>query len=86
MGQSREKLLGLAGWMSGNLVLGVGRLFEAGRLLTFSTFRVGASLRPWALIRGWALNRINTVCPSHFYLYQEPFRIESLPLLEMNIS
>ena len=37
-----------------------GRLFEAGRLLTNSTFRVGAYSR-WALIRGWALNRINTV-------------------------
>ena len=30
---------------------GDGRLFEAGRLLTFPTYRVG-----------WALNRINTVC------------------------
>ena len=39
---------------------GVGRLFEAGRLLTFPTYRMGAYLR-WALIRGWALNRINTV-------------------------
>ena len=38
---------------------GGGRLFEAGRLLTFSTFRVGAYSR-WALIRGWALKRINT--------------------------
>ena len=37
-----------------------GRLFEAGRLLTFSAFRMGAYLR-WALIRGWALNRTNTV-------------------------
>ena len=37
-----------------------GRLFEAGRLLTFSAFRVGACSR-WALIRGWALIRINTV-------------------------
>ena len=37
-----------------------GRLFEAGRLLTFSAFRVGAYSR-WALIRGWALIRINTV-------------------------
>ena len=36
------------------------RLFEAGRLLTFSTFRMGAYSR-WALIRGWALIRINTV-------------------------
>ena len=37
-----------------------GRLFEAGRLLTFSTFRMGAYSR-WALIRGWALIRINKV-------------------------
>ena len=38
-----------------------GRLFEAGRLLTFSASRMGAYSR-WALIRGWALIRINTVC------------------------
>ena len=31
-----------------------GRLFEAGHLLTFSAFRMGAYSR-WALIRGWAL-------------------------------
>ena len=37
-----------------------GRLFEAGRLLTFSAFRMGAYSR-WALIRGWALIRMNTV-------------------------
>ena len=37
-----------------------GRLFEAGRLLTFSVFRMGAYSR-WALIQGWALIRINTV-------------------------
>ena len=37
-----------------------GRLFEAGRLLTFSAFRMGAYSR-WALNRGWALIRINTV-------------------------
>ena len=37
-----------------------GRLFEAGRLLTFSAFSMGAYSR-WALIRGWALIRINTV-------------------------
>ena len=36
------------------------RLFEVGRLLTFSTFRMGAYSR-WALIRDWALIRINTV-------------------------
>ena len=35
-------------------------LFKAGRLLTFSAFRMGAYWR-WALIRGWALIRINTV-------------------------
>ena len=37
-----------------------GRLFEAGRLLNFSAFRMGAYSR-WSLIRGWALIRINTV-------------------------
>ena len=44
-------------WLGGG---GSGRLFEAGLLLTFSTFRTGAYSR-WALIRGWALIRINTV-------------------------
>ena len=39
---------------------GGGRLFEVGRLLTFSAFKMGAYSR-WALIRGWALIRINTV-------------------------
>ena len=39
---------------------GGGRLFEAGRLLTFSAFRMDRFSR-WALIRGWALIRINTV-------------------------
>ena len=29
-----------------------GRLFEAGCLLTFSAFRIGANSR-WVLIRGW---------------------------------
>ena len=37
-----------------------GCLFEAGRLLTFSAFRMGAYSR-WALIRGWALIGINSV-------------------------
>ena len=40
-----------------------GRLLEAGRLLTFSAFRMGAYSR-WALIRGWALIRINMVTDS----------------------
>ena len=44
----------------GRLGGGGGRLFEAGRLLTFSAFRAGAYSR-WALIRGWTLIRINTV-------------------------
>ena len=39
---------------------GSGRLFEAGRLLTFPAFTMGAYSR-WALIRGWALIRINTL-------------------------
>ena len=34
-----------------------GYLFEAGRLLTFSAFRMGAYSR-WVLIQGWALIRI----------------------------
>ena len=37
-----------------------GCLFEAGHLLTFSAFRMGAYSR-WALIRGWALIRRNMV-------------------------
>ena len=36
-----------------------GHLLEAGRLFTFSAFRMGAYSR-WALIQGWALIRINT--------------------------
>ena len=42
-----------------------GRLFQAGRLLTFSAFRMGA-YSTWALIRGWALIRINTVFQTFF--------------------
>ena len=38
----------------GGVVGGGGRLFEAGCLLNFSTFRVGAYSR-WAFMRGWAL-------------------------------
>ena len=45
-----------------------GRLFEAGRLLTFSVFSMGAYSR-WALIRGWALIRINTVFIFSAFLY-----------------
>ena len=50
-----------------------GRLFEAGRLLTFSAFRMGAYSR-WALIRGWALIRINTVIQDQvfFLSFQVP--------------
>ena len=42
---------------------GGGRLFEAGRLLTFSAFRMGVYLR-LAIIQVWALIRINTVSPA----------------------
>ena len=46
-------------WEGGGVGWG-GRLFEAGRLLTFPAFRMGAYSR-WALVRGWVLIRINTV-------------------------
>ena len=46
--------------------VGGGRLFEGGRLLNFSAFRMGAYSR-WALIRGWALIRINTVSDLDFF-------------------
>ena len=60
-----------------------GRLFEAGRLLTFSAFSMDAYSR-WARIRGWALIRINTVrltmpCLSRFELYSR-----WVPLLSAN--
>ena len=61
-------VVGVRGWAPISVWVGVGggwgrggRLFEAGRLLTFSSYRMGAYSR-WALIRGWALIRINTVC------------------------
>ena len=54
--------VGVSAYLSG----GGGRLFEAGRLLTFSAFRMGAYSR-WALIRGWALVRINTVINRDLY-------------------
>ena len=44
----------------GRRVVWSGSLFEAGRSLTFSAFRMGAYSR-LALIRGWAVIRINTV-------------------------
>ena len=50
---------------------GRGRLFEVGRLLSFSAFRMGVYSR-WALIRSWALIRINTVVP--FQVRSRPFR------------
>ena len=53
-----------------------GRLFEAGRLLTFSAFGMGAYSR-WALIRGWALNRINTV--RRYYLRSNDGKLLNIP-------
>ena len=58
-----------------------GHLFEAGRLLTFSAFRMGAYSR-LALIGGWALIRINTVIklvnfqPKHVFCMS--FSVEEL--------
>ena len=44
-----------------------GHLFEAGYLLTFSAFRMGASFR-------WALIRINTVIDNNYcYTYKKNF-------------
>ena len=51
----------------GGLCGGGGRLFQAGRLLTFSAFRMGAYSR-WALIWGWVLIWINTVFTQDFTL------------------
>ena len=51
-----------------------GQLFEAGRLIFFSTVRVGAYSR-WALIRGWALNRINTVFKNRYNKRSVKFKI-----------
>ena len=45
-----------------------GRLFEGGRLLTFSAFRMGAYSR-WAVIRDWALIRINTVIDAMVFFF-----------------
>ena len=47
---------------------GGGRLFEAGCLLTFSAFRMGAYSR-WALIRDWAPIPINTVSLSNVHFF-----------------
>ena len=61
---------------------GVGRLYEAGRLLTFSAFRMGA-YSWWALIRGWALIRINTVIK--FWRESEfPFNLGQDRLIHLN--
>ena len=44
----------------GGVWVGIRCLFKAGRVLTFSAFRMSAYSR-WALIRGWAPIGINTV-------------------------
>ena len=53
------------------------RLFEAGRLLTFSAFRMGAYSR-WALIRGWALIRINTVRAIEIHFFKQNYGMRTL--------
>ena len=65
--------------LSGREVRWGGRLFEAGRLLNFSAFRMGTYSR-WALIRGWALIRINTVCDFHIFITSGYFSLIILPL------
>ena len=52
-------------WLRGG---GGGRFFEAGHLLTFSAFRMGAYSRR-ALIRGWTLIRIKTVNVICLYMH-----------------
>ena len=49
-----------------------GRLLEARRLLTFSTFTM-SSYSSWALIRGWVLIRINTVLSLFKSFFSEGF-------------
>ena len=55
-----------------------GRLFEAGRLLTFSVSRMYAYSR-WVLIRGWALIRINTAIQVHRYCTKYETFLFALP-------
>ena len=56
--------VGVGAYLSLSLSLreagGGGCLFEAGRLLNLSAFRMSAYSR-WALIRGWVFIRINMV-------------------------
>ena len=59
---------------------GGGRLFEAGCLLAFSAFRMGAYLR-WVLIRGWAPIRVSTVFLFHVQLTNKYFIIQVLDSL-----
>ena len=65
---------------SGRKVGWGGRLFEAGRLLTFSAFRMSAYSR-WALIRGWALIRINTV----FRMLRNNAGVRRCPYFELGL-
>ena len=62
---------------------GGGRLFEAGRLLTFSAFTMSTYSR-WVLILGWALIRINMVLdfpplPIRFKALNSGFSVNQWP-------
>ena len=56
-----------------------GRLFEAGRLLTFSAFRMGAYSR-------WALNRINTVIDQNPYIYMVMSQIHIIHFFNLPVQ
>ena len=68
-------------WLGGRWI-GVGRLFEAGRLLTFFVFRMGAYSR-WALIGGLALIPINTV---RVFLVFHPSPRKAIPSLHRTLA
>ena len=60
------------------------RLFEAGRLLTFSECRMGAYSR-WALIRGSALIRINTVFKPNVCSFFFPWDLAAVRIIGVSV-
>ena len=68
--------------LTGGRWIGVGRLFEAGRLLTFIVFRMSAYSR-WALIRGWAIILINAI---RVFLVFRPSPRKAIPSLHRTLA